>query len=400
MKINWLKSYFYTTLDERKNMEVFMGIIIFFALLPRLVIFFLPAPKSLNFEEIAKENAKIQAILSKNDKTKEDLEKSMAVFEPFPFNPNTASKEELTQLGLSDKVINTISNYRSKGGKFYKPEDFSKIWGLQKSDYTRLKDYINIDTPSKNNFAQNDKTSNKIPNTQIEYFIFDPNTATVDEFMRLGITEKTANIISNYRAKGGKFRKPEDFQKIYSISPETFAKISPYIVIQTVPNNNNTIASSYSNPQGQTPSSYSNQTSFKKVETSNINIDLNTATEEDFMKLKGIGAGYAKRIVNYRNKLGGFYSIEQVKETYGFPDSVFQKIKLNLTISPITKKININTATPEDLKLHPYLKWSHVNLIESYKKAHGGKIQDAQEFYKLQGIPKEVADKIIPYLSF
>ena len=91
-------------------------------------------------------------------------------------------------------------------------------------------------------------------------------------------------------------------------------------------------------------------------------------TEEEFDKLKGIGKVFSARIVTFRNKLGGFYSIEQLKDVYGIEDSVFQKFKKNLRIKPINpKKININEASFEELTANPYFFTTVAKQIIGYR---------------------------------
>src|SRR6185436_20843184 len=101
-------------------------------------------------------------------------------------------------------------------------------------------------------------------------------------------------------------------------------------------------------------------------------IDINTADTTAFISLPGIGSKLAVRIVTFREKLGGFYSVLQIGETFGLPDSTFQKIKQYLKLENTTiKKININTATVDELKAHPYIKWSIANPIVAYRNEHG-----------------------------
>jgi competence protein ComEA len=106
----------------------------------------------------------------------------------------------------------------------------------------------------------------------------------------------------------------------------------------------------------------------------------------------------AARIVNFRDKLGGFYSIEQVGETFGLPDSTFQKIKplLQLKNSSI-RKININTATVDELKAHPYIKYSIANPIVAYRTQHGP-FSNIEDIKKVMVVTNEIYNKIAPYL--
>jgi competence ComEA-like helix-hairpin-helix protein len=115
--------------------------------------------------------------------------------------------------------------------------------------------------------------------------------------------------------------------------------------------------------------------------------------------LPGIGSKLAVRIVTFREKLGGFYSVEQIGETYGLPDSTFQKIKQYLKLdNSSVKKININTASIDEMKTHPYIKYSIANPIIAYRNEHGAfsKIEDIK---KVMAVTDEIYKKIAPYLT-
>src|SRR5258705_24726 len=128
-------------------------------------------------------------------------------------------------------------------------------------------------------------------------------------------------------------------------------------------------------------------------------VDINNADTIAFISLPGIGSKLAARIVTFRDKLGGFYSIEQVRETYGLPDSTFQKIKQWLKLDNASvKKININTATVDELKAHPYIKFSIANPIVAYRTENWlfTKLEDIK---KVMAVTNELYDKIVSYLS-
>ena len=134
----------------------------------------------------------------------------------------------------------------------------------------------------------------------------------------------------------------------------------------------------------------------KKVPTA---IDINAGDSAAFDALPGIGGGYSRRIINFRNRLGGFYKVEQIAETFGLPDSVYEKIKPLLKISGNdVKKLNINTAKEEELKAHPYIRWQLAKVITEYKKQHGD-FKSLQDLRKIMAIDEETYNKITPYLT-
>ena len=189
---------------------------------------------------------------------------------------------------------------------------------------------------------------------------FDPNTADVNTLLQNGIPQHVANTIIKYRSSGAIFQVKEDLKKIYTLKEDIYQKIEPFIEIA---------------PQEKIASTkvFEQKNDFPKTEKKpkNIVIDINNSSPEDWQQLRGIGPSFSKRIVKFRDRLGGFYSIKQVGETYGLPDSSFQKIKNQLQPSSILQKINLNHATENELKSHPYISWNQAKLICSYRKMHG-----------------------------
>ena len=222
------------------------------------------------------------------------------------------------------------------------------------------------------------------PDNKSELFYFDPNTLDRDGWTRLGVKDKTVNIIQNFLAKGGQFRKAEDLSRIYGISPNEFARLHPYIRIEkSFPSNSFQHSATQRNPNKKTP----------------VPIDINLADTTAFIALPGIGSKLAARIITFREKLGGFYSVDQVRETFGLPDSTFQKIRplLSLGNAPI-KKININTATLEELKSHPYIRTAIAKSIFAYRNEHGlfTKVEDLKNVI---AVTEEVFIKLENYME-
>lgn len=220
--------------------------------------------------------------------------------------------------------------------------------------------------------------------TDGELFQFDPNTLSIEGWQKLGLSEKTSKTIGNYRSKGGKFYKPEDIKKIWGMPDGFYERVKDYIVMAPIENNyqqNNFEKTTYARPE-------------KKV----VIVNINEADTSEFISLPGIGNKLAARIVNFRDKLGGFYSVEQIKETYGLPDSTFQKIKASLQLSGSVKKLNVNTATKDELKVHPYIRWNLANAIVEYRNQHGN-FKSLDELKNIAVIDKATFEKIVHYLS-
>jgi competence protein ComEA len=237
-----------------------------------------------------------------------------------------------------------------------------------------------------NEFVYDKSAGDHSKDSKAELFYFDPNTLSLEGWHKLGIREKTIETIQKYLNKGGHFYKAEDLKKIYSLKPDEYIRIEPYIRIEIKSESSARIAITYHKE--------------KPVYQSNhISVDINSADTSAFIALPGIGSKLAARIINFRDKLGGFYSVEQIRETYGLADSTFQKIKLFLKLETNSiKRININTATKDEMKVHPYLKWNLANAIVEYRNQHGN-YTSLDDLKNITLITDEVFDKIKFYLT-
>jgi competence protein ComEA len=226
-------------------------------------------------------------------------------------------------------------------------------------------------------------------------FEFDPNKISEKEWRRLGLPDRTIHTIINYISKGGQFRKPEDLQKIYGLPANDYRLLKPYVRIESAADH-----SSYNrrwNDSAQHAQTSSNPHIERKPDIPMV--ELNSADTSDLIRLRGIGSKLATRIINFRDKLGGFVSIDQVGETYGLRDSVFQAIKPFLILGDReVKKININTADANTLKSHPYIPWADANAIVAYRVQHGpfSKVDDIN---KIPALNADQIKRLIPYLS-
>lgn len=252
------------------------------------------------------------------------------------------------------------------------------------------KNYNRYNDESSSNY-QYDRNQNIYTRQKGELFYFDPNTLSAEGCQKLGLRDKTIHTIQNYLSKGGHFKKPEDMQRIYGLFPNEYERIAPYIKIEPGNETDNSKDFDDKSPVENQP--------VKTYASRYTVIDINSADTTAFIALPGIGSKLAARIVSFRDKLGGFYSINQVGETFGLPDSTFQKIKQYLKLENTSiRKININTATIDELKAHPYIRWSLANPIIAYRNEHGSfaKVEDIK---KVMAVTEEVYNKIAPYLT-
>lgn len=399
---SFLKTYFYYTASELRGV-----LVLFILMLVMMMIrFFVPLgnkTESMDNEKFQTLAAEIEVKIAENElvnvnryannyqnkyaKKEQGITNNQSV-QNFYFNPNTATKVDFERLGLSPKTAQSILNYRSKGGAFRKAADFKKIYTLKAEDFERLRPFITIE--NKYPKTERVKAEDEIPQV-VELFEFNPNEATKADFEKLGLSAKTAQSIINYRNKGGQFRKIEDLKKIYTLKSEDFERLETYI---NIPEKEAIAEKEKTKTKREIPEEYNY---IKKSET--VILDLNIVTIEDLQQLKGIGAGFAKRIVEYRTSLGGFINKKQLLEVYGFKQTTLDNIDSQVTISKGgINKIKLNTTDAETLKNHPYLNYKQANAIIKYRKQHGN-FESLDRLNKIYALPKVTIEKIKPYLS-
>ena len=218
-------------------------------------------------------------------------------------------------------------------------------------------------------------------------FYFNPNNSTLDEFIALGFSQNCATRIIKYREKGGKFRIKSDVLKIYGVDSTFYNRIYTFIAL----------------PEVAVP----RKKPVKKYPTKDVVVakgirekfDLNTADTSTLKEIYGIGDKLSLRIIKYRDVLGGFVTMDQLKEVYGLDSLVINRLIENAGISSEfqPKSININTATEKQLMIHPYLN-KLAKAIVSYRFQHGD-FNTVDEIRKVGNVSDETFQKITPYLS-
>ncbi|QEC41997.1 helix-hairpin-helix domain-containing protein [Pseudobacter ginsenosidimutans] len=241
----------------------------------------------------------------------------------------------------------------------------------------------------------------------IGLFPFDPNHLTESGWKRLGIPDKVIRTIFNYINKGGQFRKPEDIARIYGMRTPDVKRLMPWVKIAEKSGFTEKSRKMDRNATGTfTRPTVADSGNFTRVTLSPvrrkkyIHIDINTADTSAWMNFPGIGSRLAFRIVQYREKLGGFHSPDQVGETWALPDSTFQKIRPWLQCNTgVFRKLSINTAGIEELKQHPYLRWQLANAIVQYRQQHGP-FRSAADLQQIILITPLLITRIAPYIEY
>lgn len=258
---------------------------------------------------------------------------------------------------------------------------------VDKDDPNLLAEIQKIETTNEETFHY---TKNRIEDAGDKkagkLFNFDPNHIDVSGWQQLGLSAKQAQSIVNYRNKGGKFYKAEDLQKMYTISPQMFQRLLPYVQIEK--------------QEEAYPKSNFQFEKKEYVKKPLVIVDVNLADSTQLDQIKGIGPAFALRILKYRERLGGFYKKEQLMEVYGLDSTKYNEIKDQVMLSEAKLKIiNINTAVFDDLKGNPYLSYKQINAIIQYRKQHG-KYAGLGDLNKVGILTPQVIEKISRYIAF
>ena len=146
---------------------------------------------------------------------------------------------------------------------------------------------------------------------------------------------------------------------------------------------------------------HSGKTTRRSAKTDEM-VELNSADTTRLKQLRGIGSGYAKMIVSYREKLGGFYKAEQLLEVYKFPDETYQKIKNQLQVdTTLIRKIKVNTATVKELKAHPYISYYQaLSIVENRELQVEMRYNCLYDMVVDEDLKEEDILKVAPYFSF
>jgi DNA uptake protein ComE-like DNA-binding protein len=212
----------------------------------------------------------------------------------------------------------------------------------------------------------------------VSYFKFDPNILSFDSLILLGIDKKTASTIVKYRERGGVFKSSDDLLKIYGIDTGVAKRLAQFVDIQRIERE---------------------KRRFDRRKEK-IKFDINRADEARLISVYGIGPVLARRIISYKNLLGGFVETDQLNEVWGLDSSVCENLKKEIFIAGDfqPEKIELNKMNFSDLLRHPYLSKSMVRSILAHREKEG-KIPNSKKLIEI-GIDSAKLYRIKPYLSF
>lgn len=322
--------------------------------------------------------------------------------------------------GVFHKLINSLSDF-NKGEKrailvfllvmvsltiYLFSKNLSEATPLSDVEITKVDSLIALmDTTSrypKQDYKKNQKKYTKSfkPKKKITLSptFFNPNKASKEELLALGLPSKVVSTIVNFRNKNGKFYKVDDLKKIYGMKDHYFDQLKDYVVLEKPKAKKPTkISSSKKDSIKRAKPNKSYQKDPKKEKTIRL-VDINSADSISLKEIRGIGPYLAYAIVAQRERLGGYYDISQLREIRGLREETFNMIENQLIVKGDITKIDINIANEKQLARHPYISWSQAKLILKYREQHGP-YRSIEDLKKIKAFKISFFNKIAPYIE-
>ena len=240
----------------------------------------------------------------------------------------------------------------------------------------------------------------KVPEKEYELFYFDPNTADSTQLLRLGLQPWQVRNIYKYRAAGGRYRKPTDLARLYGLTLKQYKRLEPYIKIEKEV----MAADVYKKSDDEKPIKKDSALITYPIKIKEgEHIDINLADTSELKRIPGIGSYYAKRIVSFRQRLGGIANVHQLLEIQGFPESSLKYMSIGQDdntkhLPPITR-IRINHLDLNALSRHPYIRYVQAKEIMNFRRLRGP-IKKADDLRRLPSFTDEEVERVDPYIDY
>jgi DNA uptake protein ComE-like DNA-binding protein len=269
------------------------------------------------------------------------------IFLPYIYKPNTETQPWFHISQTIDENIIQLQDEKSK--KFEKS-------------------YTNTDKKYYNNHTYKPK--------QYKLFYFDPNNLPKEKWMQLGLSQKQAESLIQYEKRKGPFKTKEDLKNVFVISEEFYQRVEPYIKIDTE----------------KLIQLYNHQTI--NIQT----VDINQVDTFELLQIPTIDSTLARRILKFKEALGNFHHITQLKDVFGINEYKYNKISPYITINnPTLKTIPLNYCTAKQLSSHPYLTFKQANNIVRHRESKGF-FRNISDLLTLELLDETTYNKILPYL--
>ena len=248
-----------------------------------------------------------------------------------------------------------------------------------------------VDVATYKEFVSSVKEKKSVPSATLRPFPFDPNTTDSASFRRMGLPAWMARNIVRYRMKGGKFHQAEDFKKIYGLTEKKYPTLLPSIRISV-----RDTAKSAERPSLILHDSTASVRIVRHKYPEGTVIDLNLADTTELKKIPGICSGIARMITVYRERLGGFYRIEQLQDIRLDYRQLEPWFRIDSTK---IRRINLNRSGIEKLRHHPYINFYQAKAFIEHRKK-GGELHSLKPFVLHEEFSEADLERISHYVCF
>jgi len=224
---------------------------------------------------------------------------------------------------------------------------------------------------------------------------FDPNTAPPEHLLALGLQPWQVRSLLKYRNKGGVFRQPSDFARLYGLTLKQYRQLEPYIRIS----DDYRPAADFITSERPHAMHQRDTLRYPVKLKAGMHVFLNSADTTDLKKVPGIGSYFARQIVNYRNRLGGFSSIEQLAEIEDFPIESLTFFAVSTDELGKIHRLNVNKLSLNELKRHPYINFYMARAIVDFRRLHGD-LHSLDQLKLLKDFSEEKVRRLQPYVTF
>lgn len=285
-------------------------------------------------------------------------------------DPNEVGQEQLLQSGLRKDIAERLIRFREKGAYYNSRSDLEKVYGMDTSWLNR-KDLNFVFHPRKGEFDDSYEVRNQ--NLSLKLTPFDPNTISKGALLGMHLPGSAIQGILSFREKFRPFEKATDLYAVYNIDSSLAEQIIPFLKIKELAELNS-------------------------LDSLIVSVSINQADTNLLKGIKGIGSYLAKSIVEYRQKLGGYYSVEQLRDLFVVDSSRYQTISKHLYCDDDFRKLDINKASEEELYNHPYISYKLArNIVEFRERMR--LFEKVEELANIELVDGVLFSKLAPYLE-
>ncbi len=301
----WIREFLTLHKNEQRGIAVLLFILLLLLVFQWLLPFVFPSGK----EDFSRYDRQVEMFLQARQKMEDSLHlvqlqktgkltvaQAKQLLHPFPFNPNRLNDTLCLKMGLLPRQARNITRYLARGGRFRRKEDFQKIHGISYAEYTVLEPYIRLSPLVKSRYALKKVKKKQRRRTEL-------NTADTSLLRQNLLLPRWLSVrIVKYRHLLGGFYSSKQLLEVYGMKASIYRAVEHYVVIDTA-----------------------------KIRK----INLNTASFKQLLHHPYIDYVTTQKLLNARNKAGGFRSFRQVKEMSGLPDTLINKIRHYLYLRPL-----------------------------------------------------------------